>query len=31
MIPFRYEYVVYDNLSERYCSTTHKEALVQSE
>ena len=28
---FRYEYVVYDNLSEICCSTTHKESLVHSE
>ena len=31
MAQFRYEYVVYDNLSEIYCSATHKESLVHSE
>ena len=31
MARFMYEYMVYDNYSETYCSTTHQESLVLSE
>ena len=31
MARFLYEYVVWDNLSEVYFKTTHKESLVLSE